>query len=153
MKTVQDLISDHPFFTGLGDDALALLAGCAHNLHLNEDQYLFQEGMPADEFYLVRRGRVALELHLPAGGAHLLETVDEGDVVGWSWIVPPYRWFLDARAMGPTDLVALDGACLRGKCNADPALGYALLQRATQVMNHRLQAARVRLLDLYGRVG
>lgn len=153
MRTVQDLVAEHPFFAGLGADTLALVAGCARNVHLNEDQYLFQEGMPADEFYLVRHGRVALELHLPAGGAHLLETVDEGDVVGWSWIVPPYRWFLDARAMRPTDLVALDGGCLRAKCEADPALGYALLQRATQVMNHRLQAARVRLLDLYGRTG
>jgi len=150
MQTLQDLLGDHPFFAGLGDEALELLAGCAHNEHLDQDAYLFREGDPANEFYLVRRGRIALELHVPAGGSHTLETVDEGDVVGWSWIVPPYRWFLDARAVEPTSVVALDGACLRGKCDADPVLGYAVLQRVAHVMYHRLRATRVRLLDLYG---
>ena len=64
--------------------------------------------------------------------------------------MPPYRWTFDARATEETSLIAFDGACLRGKCESDPALGYDLLQRVVQVMSSRLHSARVRLLDLYG---
>jgi CRP/FNR family transcriptional regulator, cyclic AMP receptor protein len=70
--------------------------------------------------------------------------------VGWSWLVPPYRWVFDARAVAPTSAMAFDAVCLRGKCDADPALGFDLMQRVARVMYERLQAARVRLLDLYG---
>jgi CRP/FNR family transcriptional regulator, cyclic AMP receptor protein len=149
MRTMDQLVTEHPFFAGLDRAPLVLLAGCARNVHVRRDDYLFREGAAANEFYLVRTGRIALELHVPGGG-HVFDTVDAGDVVGWSWMVPPHTWFSDARAVQESDLVALDGACLRGKCDADPVLGYALLQRVTQVMLHRLQAARVRLLDLYG---
>ena len=96
---------------------------------------------------------VALELTAPGRAPLVLETVGEDGVLGWSWLVPPYKWFCDARAVEPTDVVVLDGACLRGKCDADPALGYALLTRVSQVMHERLQATRVRLLDLYGGPG
>jgi CRP-like cAMP-binding protein len=147
---MRQLLEGHPFFAGLDDDALELLAGCATNVHFAPDEYLFRLGDPADRFYLVRSGRVALELHVPTAGQRVLDTLDEGQVVGWSWLVPPHRWFMDARATQPTSAIALDGVCLRGKCDADPALGYALMQRVTQVMYQRLQSARVRLLDLYG---
>ena len=80
----------------------------------------------------------------------VVDTAHADDVVGWSWLVPPYRWLFDARATEETSAIAFDGACLRGKCEADPAIGYALLQRVVQVMSARLQSARVRLLDLYG---
>jgi len=78
MQTLEDLLGEHPFFAGLGDEALALLAGCGHNVHLDTDAYLFRESDPANDFYLVRRGRIALELHAPARGSHTLETVVEG---------------------------------------------------------------------------
>jgi CRP/FNR family cyclic AMP-dependent transcriptional regulator len=150
MQTMRDLISEQPFFHGLDDAAIALIAGCATNKHVEPGAYLFREGEDADLFFVVRHGRVALELQRPAGGRRLLDTVEEGEVLGWSWLVPPHVWFLDARAVDEVSVVSIDARCLRGKCDDDPALGYALLQRVARVMYQRLQSARVRLLDLYG---
>ena len=89
-------------------------------------------------------------MHVPGRGEGVVATVDEGDVVGWSWLVPPYRWFFDARAVTEVSAVSVDAGCLREKCDEDPALGYALMQRVAQVMYQRLQSARIRMLDLYG---
>ncbi len=150
MQTISDYLPHHPFFAGLDDDTLALVAGCAARQHFREGEHLFHEGEPADTFYVLRTGRVALETRLPTG-CRVLDTVEADEVIGWSWLVPPYLWTFDARAVTGTSAVAFDGACLRGKCAADPALGYALLQRVVQVMSVRLHSARVRLLDLYGR--
>ena len=118
-------------------------------LETTDFQFLFREGDSADHFYVLRRGRVAVEAHTPACGV-VLDTVDEGEVVGWSWMVPPYRWAFDARATLDSSAVAFDAACLRAKCDADPVVGYELMKRFVMVMDHRLQSARVRLLDLYG---
>jgi CRP-like cAMP-binding protein len=151
MQTIETLLAGQPFFAGLDAEALTLIAGCARNVHVGSGEHLFREGEPADTFYLLRRGRVALELHDPRGGTLVVDTADEGDVVGWSWLVPPYRWVFDARAVTEVSAVAFDGVCLRGKCDDDPRIGYALMQRVTHVMLQRLQAARIRLLNLYGR--
>ena len=150
VQTIGQYLPNHPFFAGLDDEAIALVTGCALNAHFRPGEYLFREGEPANTFYVVRSGRVAIQMRLPTE-ATLLDTAREGDVVGWSWLVPPYRWTFDAVATEETSVVSIDGACLRGKCESDPALGYALLQRVVQVMSTRLHSARVRLLDLYGR--
>jgi CRP-like cAMP-binding protein len=149
MKTIQELLSEHPFFHGLDDAWLELVAGCATNAHLSPGDYLFREGSAADTFYLIRRGQVAIEVATPTG-PRVIQTVQDGDVVGWSWLVAPYRWTFDARAAGEVSMIALVGACLRGKSNYDTDLGYALLQRVVRVMSASLHSARVRLLDLYG---
>ena len=153
MRTIEQYLPDHPFFAGLDGRTLALVAGCATNVSFAAGEFLFREGQPADQFFVVRRGRVAIEVHGPAAGTMVVDTADAGDVVGWSWLVPPYRWLFDARAVEATGVVAFDGACLRGKCEEDPRLGYELMKLVTQVMNLRLEAAQVRLLDLYGAVG
>ena len=149
MHTLDELIADAPVFAGLGAADLGLIAGCAQNVGFEAGELLFREGEPADTFYVVRSGRVAIQTRLPTEAA-VLDTARAGDIVGWSWLVPPYRWTFDAVATEETSVVSIDGACLRGKCEADPALGYALLQRVVQVMSTRLHSARVRLLDLYG---
>lgn len=150
MQTMEQLLVTHPFFAGLGGDAIEIISGCATNVHFEPDHYVFRLGDPADRFFVVRHGRIALELHAPGTGRHVLDTIEDGGVLGWSWLVPPYRWFLDARAVVPTSAISLDGVCLREKCDEDPVLGYALMQRVTHVMYQRLQSTRVRLLDLYG---
>lgn len=150
MQTITEYLPHHPFFAGLDESVIALLAGCAVNAHFRPGQHLFHEGEPADTFYVVRHGRISLEVHSPAGPSVVVDSAHADDVVGWSWLVPPHRWLFDARATEETSAIAFDGACLRGKCEADPAIGYALLQRVVQVMSARLQSARVRLLDLYG---
>jgi len=150
MATMEELLDGHPFFTGLGASAIQLIAGCAVNVHFAAGDRVFGEGEPASRFYVIRHGRVALEVHSHTHGALIIDTMDEGEVLGWSWLVPPYRYFGDARAVTPVSAIALDGTCLRGKCEADSGLGYELLKRVTTVMYQRLESARVRLLDLYG---
>ncbi len=150
MRTIEEYLPEHPFFAGLDEPTLALLSGCARNVGFASGEMLLRTGEPADTFYVIRHGRVALELHTPNRGPLTIDTAEEGEVVGWSWLVPPYKWTFDGRAVTPVGAIALDGACLRGKCQDDPALGYVLLQRVTTVMYERLQAARIRLLDMYG---
>jgi len=150
MQTMEEVLSSHPFFAGLNAGAMRLIAGCASNVHFAEGEFLFEEGHEANQFWVIRRGRVAMQMESPGQGAIVTDTMDEGEVVGWSWLVPPYRFFADGRAVTPVSATALDGACLRGKCEADPELGYQLLKRVTSVMYQRLQSTRIRLLDLYG---
>jgi CRP-like cAMP-binding protein len=150
IRDLHDLLSAHPFFSGLEPDQLTFIAGCGSNTHFAAGSYVAREGDPADVFYVVRSGLVALEIAAPDRGALVVDTVGEGEILGVSWLFPPYRWQFDVRVVEPTSAVALDGACLRTKCDAEPRLGYALSQRLAEVMRHRMQSARVRLLDLYG---
>jgi CRP/FNR family transcriptional regulator, cyclic AMP receptor protein len=153
VQSLAELIASSPVFSGMADDDLALIAGCARNVGFEEGELLAREGDAADTFFLLRRGRVSLELHTPDRGGLAIDTADPGDVVGWSWLFPPYRWHYDARAAEDVRAIVFDGACLRGKCDEDPRLGYDLMQRFAQVMIDRLQHARFRLLDVYGSVG
>jgi len=150
MQTIDALLRESPTFASLDQESLEVIAGCATNVHFEADHVLFREGDPADIFYLVRHGSVALETFVPARGSLLIETIEPGEVVGWSWLFEPYRWHFDARALTEVRATAFDGACLRGKCEADPALGYALMTRFAHVMIERLQWTRLRLLDVYG---
>ena len=150
MRSIEQYLPEYSFFAGLDADSLAIVAGCATNVSFAPGEFLFRQGHPADQFFVVRRGRVALQIHGPAVGTMVVDTADAGDVVGWSWLVPPYHWLFDARAVHATGAVAFDGQCLRGKCEEDPRLGYQLMKAVSQVMLSRLTAARVRLLDVYG---
>lgn len=150
MHTLDQVVAESPVFAGLEPLQLELIAGCAQNVGFDKGERLFREGDPADRFYLVRRGRVALTLHAAARGELTVETVEPGDIVGWSWLFEPYRWHFDAVAVDGVRAVAFDGACLRDKCAADHALGYELMRRFAAVMIDRLQHTRMRLIDVYG---
>jgi CRP/FNR family cyclic AMP-dependent transcriptional regulator len=149
-RSLESVLADVPFFGGLDSGRLALLAGCAGNVHFAAGESIFREGEPADTFYIVRHGSVALETFVPARGPVLIETIEAGEVVGWSWLFAPYRWHLDARALTVVRATGFDGACLRQKCEDDPAVGYDLMGRFAQVLIERLQWTRLRLLDVYG---
>ena len=110
------------------------------------------ENEQANTFFALRHGTVALETYVPQRGAVTIETLHGGDILGWSWLFPPYRTMFDARALGVVRTIAFDAACLRGKCEQDAQLGYTLMQRFAEVMVERLQATRLRLLDVYGQV-
>jgi CRP-like cAMP-binding protein len=150
MKQMDEILAEHSFFRGLPRPYLELVAGCGKNVRFEANQFIAREGEDADTFYLVRHGAVALELHLPNRGTRTLQTLGPGDILGWSWLVPPYRWRFDARAVEPTRAIALDGKCLREKCETDHDLGYALLKRFAYVLGQRLEATRLQLLDVYG---
>lgn len=150
MKDLTQLLAEQPLFSDLGNDIFALVAGCARNEHFGVDDYLFRTGESADRFFLVRRGLVALELVRTAGSRLIVDTVPSGGIVGLSWLVPPYRWNLDARAVEETSAVSVDASCLRRKCEEEPRIGYLLLQRVSSALYERMQAARVRMADVYG---
>jgi len=97
MQTMEEVLGSHPFFAGLNAGAMRLIAGCASNVHFAEGEFLFEEGHEANQFWVIRRGRVAMQLESPGQGAIVFDTMDEGEVVGWSWLVPPYRFFADGR--------------------------------------------------------
>ena len=155
VRSIQDLLAGHEFFAGLEPEQLAFIAGCGVNTRFARGTYLFREGDQADRFYVVRSGRVALELFAPGRGAAVIETVDAGGVVGVDWLVEPYRWTADARAMEDVGAIALDGKCIRDRCEAEPAMGFHLMRRLAAALERRLQSTRLRLLDIYGghRVG
>ena len=152
MRTIDELLAEAPTFAGMTAEQLELIAGCAVNEVFAPGAFLLRENQPANRFYVIRRGTVALETFVPHRGALTLETIEAGDVLGWSWLVPPYRTEFDARALEETHAIAFDAACLRGKAEDDPALGYELMRRFVPVMVGRLQATRLRLLDVYGHV-
>jgi CRP/FNR family cyclic AMP-dependent transcriptional regulator len=149
METLQRILADHPFTHGLNDRHLELLVGCASNVRFDAGHVVFREGGEANQFYLIREGKTAVELFAPERGPVNILTVGEGEVLGWSWLVPPYRWRFDARAIEPTRAIVLDGKCLREKSERDSDLGYELLKRIAHIMEERLQATRLQLLNVY----
>ncbi len=149
MTDLEPVLAAHPFFHDLPPEHLAVVVGCASNVRFAAGEALCREGAEADRFFLIREGRVALQLPTGRGDARTVQTLDDGDILGWSWLIPPYPWHFDARAMGPVRAIALDGKCLRGKCEADHELGYRLLRRFAHLLGERLDATRLQLLDLY----
>lgn len=150
MKDIAELLADVPALAGLGPAELELVAGCGQTAVFADGEALFREGDEANTFFVIRRGAVALEIAAPARMPLVIETLQEGDLVGWSWLFPPYRTSFDARARGEVHALAFDGACLRGKCEDDHDLGYELMRRFAAVITERLQSTRMRVLDLYG---
>ncbi|HEY8262155.1 MAG TPA: cyclic nucleotide-binding domain-containing protein [Methylosinus sp.] len=153
IEGLEHIVAQHAFFAGLEPSFIALVSGCAKNARVETGTYLFHEGESADWFYLLRDGRVALEMRDPARGAVTLQTLGPGDVCGLSWLVPPYRWSYDARALEAARAIAIDAACLRRKSEADPRFGYEMMKRFMPPLVQRLQAARLQMIDVYGAHG
>jgi CRP/FNR family transcriptional regulator, cyclic AMP receptor protein len=149
METLEAILAKHPFFDRLEQRHLDLLVGCASNVRFDAGQFILREGEEANHFYLIRHGKVALEIFAGHRGPITVETLEDGDIVGWSWLFPPYRWRFDARAVDITRAIALDGKCLRTKSEQDHDLGYELLKRFARIVEERLQATRLQLLDVY----
>ena len=149
VTTLEPILAQHPFLRDLRPGHIVLLNGCASNVRFNAGQFLFHEAEEADKFFIIRQGKVAIEIFFPARGPITIETIGEGDVLGWSWLVFPHQWRFDARAVEMTRAIALDGTCLRDKCEEDHDLGYELLKRFAHIIDRRLQATRLQLLDIY----
>ncbi|MBZ5682080.1 MAG: cyclic nucleotide-binding domain-containing protein [Acidobacteriia bacterium] len=149
METLERFIAEHPFFAGLESYYTGLLVGCASNVRFEKGTSIFKEGGDANEFYLIRAGKVALELIEPHRRPIVISTLSEGEILGWSWLLPPYQWKFNAHALEETRAIALDGKCLRTKCEQNHDLGYELLKRVAQIMERRLEATSLQLLDVY----
>lgn len=153
MQTLEPLLRGHDFFRDLDPGYLSLLVSCASNVRFPAGAFLFREGEPAGEFFLIREGKVAVEIAAPGRGPVTVQTIGSGGVVGFSWLLEPHRYEFDGRVVSPVRAITLDGVCLRGKCDQDPRLGYALMQRFARLAVARLQATRLQLLDVYGHAG
>jgi CRP/FNR family transcriptional regulator, cyclic AMP receptor protein len=150
LQNLEPLLRGHKFFAGLEPGYLSLLVGCAANEVFPAGAFLFREGAAAQTFYLIRGGKLALEIASPGHGALVVQTLGPGDVAGFSWLIAPHHWEFDGRAVEQVRAVRMDGACLRAKCDADPRLGYELMSRFAGLSATRLQATRLQLLDVYG---
>jgi len=149
VESLEAIIAGHSFFSGLEGRYVQSLTGCAANVRFDAGTYLFREGEPANHFYLIREGKAAIEISAPPRKPISVQTLSDGDVLGWSWLVPPYEWRFHARAVEPVRAIALDGKCLRARCEENHDLGYELLKRFAQVITERLEATRFQLLDVY----
>lgn len=150
MQGLERIVLEHPFFAGLGPEFGAAISGCARNLRFAAGEYLFREDEPANEFYLIRHGAVALELHAPGRQPIVIATLREGDILDGAWLVPPYRWAFDTRASELVRALGVNARCLREKCEADHDLGCELMKRFVGAMGERLRAVRLQVLDVYG---
>ncbi len=150
VHSFEKILGEHPFFKDLPGPYLDTVVGCVANVVFQPGEFVFREGSAADRFYVVREGRVAVEVFVPNTGPVTLETEEGGEVLGWSWLFPPYQSMFDARALNAVRALSVDGACLRTKCEKDTSLGYELMKRFTLLVVSRLQAMRMQLLDLYG---
>jgi CRP-like cAMP-binding protein len=144
---VEQSIAGNPFFSGLDRELIDILLEHAVIRQLATGQVLFKFGEPAKHFYLVRSGNIALEVVAMEGPTLELQNVGPGSIVGWSWLIAPFKWNFHARAKAPTELVEFDGDAIRARCEADPKLGYALLKRFSTLMSERLQFARERMME------
>jgi CRP-like cAMP-binding protein len=150
MNSIADELIAHRFFAGMDQAHLEVLTGCARNVVIQQGASIIREGTAADAFWALRSGRVALGVTTPGRGVLTIDTLHAGDVLGWAWLFPPYRWHFDADALDEVHAVVFDAVCLRGKCAANTALGFDLSQRVAAILGDRLNAARMRILDLYG---
>lgn len=149
VESLERLLAEHAFLDGLDPAQIQFMTGCARNVRFEAGALLFKEDDGADTMFLIREGRVTLEIHEPGAGPQRLETLVAGDVLGWSWLFPPYRWHLDGRALEPVRALAFDGGCLRAKMEADHDLGYALAKRLLYQVHQRLERLRLQRLDVY----
>lgn len=149
-EDLTEVLRSHPFLMELSDEHIQTLAGCASNVVFEEGSSLIHEGQTADRFFLIRTGRVVLEMDVSERGHLRIQTVGPGEVLGWSWLVSPFKWHFSGYAVVDVHAVALDGKCLRTKCESDPLFGFEMLKRLSHVMERRLEATQRQLLDVYG---
>jgi len=146
IETTADALAAHPFLHGLSRDHLAVLAGTACDVTFPARHRLFEDGGSANRFWLLQSGHVALDLHVPGQGRMKIDTIGMGELLGWSWLFPPYRWAFGAVAASRVEAFEFDARAVRARCESDPVLGYEVTRRLALVVAKRLKATRVRLI-------
>ncbi len=149
MENLKPVLADQPFCKGLDDRYLDLLAGCSKNVVFEAGEFVFHVGEEANHLFLIRSGRVAIEIDPPGRGPVTIQTLGNGDILGWSWMVPPYQYCYDAQAIKKTQVISVDANCLRKNYEEDHSLGYELFKRLVPVIGQRMHSARMQLLDMY----
>jgi CRP/FNR family cyclic AMP-dependent transcriptional regulator len=147
-KELEAQVTAHPFLIGVSAQHIRLLTDCAMRSHFKASELIFREGEAANRFYLIEHGRVALESST-LGEPVKIDEIGDGDLLGWSWLFPPYAWHFSARALDHTTAIFFYGTVLRDYCEKDHSLGFELFKRMGVVMLRRLQAARQKLLNVH----
>jgi CRP/FNR family transcriptional regulator, cyclic AMP receptor protein len=145
-KSMATRVALHPFLVGMNRDQLALLTDCAMSVQFEEGQIIFHEGEIANRFYLIESGEVVLESGIRSMDSVVIDVIGAGDLLGWSWMFPPYTWRFTARAIEPTSAIFFYGTILREYCERDDSLGYELFKRLAPIMIQRMQRAREKLI-------
>ena len=149
MESLDRIIEKHPFTKGLKPEYLKLLSGIATVMVFGPGDFLLRQGHEADLFYLIEKGKVSIEAFSSTGGPLMLQTLGSGQVLGWSWLVPPYQWRFDARAVEDTTAIAFESQVLRLEMQKDHDLAYEFMSRFLSVLVLRVEAARMQLLETY----
>jgi CRP/FNR family cyclic AMP-dependent transcriptional regulator len=149
-ENIAALIGSHRFFAGMKQDHIESIASCAQLKSFNAGTMVGRENTPSMEFFAVLEGKVAIETYQPGSSPAVLQTLQTGEIVGWSWLFEPHHWVFDAKAITNIKVIAFDGVCLRQLCEQNPVVGFELMKRMARVMTYRLKATRLQLLDLYG---
>lgn len=152
MDSLMEALRSHPFLMNQTEEQLRHIAGCSSEVSFAAGALVLREGADATTIYLLTSGSVALEVAVPGQGPVRVESLFAGDLLGLSWLFPPYRWQLDARTLEPTEAIAVEARCLLGHLESDPALGYAFLRSLASKLYERLERVRLQRLDVYGGV-
>jgi CRP/FNR family transcriptional regulator, cyclic AMP receptor protein len=143
-------LAAHPFLRGMSGDRLSVLAEAARDVSFPAKYRLFEDGGSATRFWLIQSGHVSLDLHIPGEGPVVIESIGMGELLGWSWLFPPYKWAFGAVAATAVEAFEFDAPKVREYCAADPELGYEFSQRVSRVLARRLLATRIRLIARSG---
>lgn len=141
-------LATHPFLHGMSGEQLAVLSGTARDVTFPARFRLFEDGGSACRFWLIQSGHVTLDLQVPGQGRMKIDTIGMGELLGWSWLFPPYQWAFGAVAACPVEAFEFDARAVRAQCEADPVLGHELTHRLARVLARRLQATRIRLISV-----
>lgn len=144
--TLTERLLNHPFIHGLDDKYIPLLFDCCMAVKFEAGQEIFKEGDLANRFYLIEKGKVQLEAPNATQGDVPIQIIGAGDVLGWSWLFPPYYWHFSARAIEPVTSLFLYGTRLLVQCEDDPELGYKIMKKTASVLIQRLNATRKELI-------
>ena len=148
MKTLEPVLKKHPFFKDLKQEYLDFIVGCASNVQFKEGEIIMKEDDPADKFYLIREGMVAIDIPITKNHVITIQTITDGNILGWSWLIPPYRYKFNGRVVKDIRAIVLDGKCLREKCEKNHDMGDELLKRLASVFTQRLESTRKQIVSL-----
>ena len=146
-ESVAKYLSKQEFFSGLEPEYIEFMDACASERHLDQGAVLFHHGERAERFYLVRSGRITIEIPAIQGPSLEVQNLGPHQILGWSWLISPYKWSFQARAQQPTDLIEFDGKAVLDRCEKEPRFGYAVLKRFSSLMSERLEASRRKMME------
>ncbi|MDD5462241.1 MAG: cyclic nucleotide-binding domain-containing protein [Methylococcales bacterium] len=146
-QSTTDYLSTHEFFVEISDDILQFLCECSSTHEIKKEQILFRQGEHADKFYVVRNGRIAMQIPAILGPALDIQTLGKDQVLGWSWLISPYKWNFQTKAEEDSELLQFDGKAILARCEQEPKFGYELLKKFAGLMSAGLNAARQKMMD------